>query len=68
MSITAAGLQRQLDALQQFCHQRQLSVNLAKVVPRVGGAWVSGTLHLCGYTIFLHTCSSTHVYLVVGLY
>ena len=30
MSSTAAGLQRQLDALQQFCHQRQLSVNLAK--------------------------------------
>ncbi len=30
MSTTAAGLQRQLDALQQFCHQRQLSVNLAK--------------------------------------
>ena len=30
MSMTAAGLQRQLDALQQFCHQRQLSVNLAK--------------------------------------
>ena len=30
MSTTAAGLQRPLDALQQFCHQRQLSVNLAK--------------------------------------
>ena len=30
MSSTAAGLQRQLDALQQFCHQRQFSVNLAK--------------------------------------
>ncbi len=30
MSATAAGLQEQLDALQQFCHQRQLSVNLAK--------------------------------------
>ena len=30
MSTTAAGLQRQLDALQQFCHQRQLSVNLTK--------------------------------------
>ncbi len=30
MSTTAAGLQRQLGALQQFCHQRQLSVNLAK--------------------------------------
>ncbi len=30
MSTTAAGLQRQLDALQQFCHQRQLSVSLAK--------------------------------------
>ena len=30
MFTTAAGLQRQLDALQQFCHQRQLSVNLAK--------------------------------------
>ena len=30
MSTTAAGLQRQLDALQQFCHQRHLSVNLAK--------------------------------------
>ncbi len=30
MSTTATGLQRQLDALQQFCHQRQLCVNLAK--------------------------------------
>ncbi len=30
MSTTATGLQRQLDALQQFCHQRQLSDNLAK--------------------------------------
>ena len=30
MSTTAAGLQRQLDALQQFCQQRQLGVNLAK--------------------------------------
>ena len=30
MSTTAAGLQRQLDALQQFCDQRQLSVNLTK--------------------------------------
>ena len=30
VSTTAAGLQRQLDALQQFCHHRQLSVNLAK--------------------------------------
>ena len=30
MSTTAAGLQRQLDALQQFCQQRQLSVNLSK--------------------------------------
>ena len=30
MSTTAAGLQRQLDALQLFCKQRQLSVNLAK--------------------------------------
>jgi len=30
MSTTAARLQRQLDALQQFCHPRQLSVNLAK--------------------------------------
>ncbi len=30
MSTTAAGLQRQLNALQQFCHQRQLSVNVAK--------------------------------------
>ncbi|KAA6422176.1 MAG: hypothetical protein FRX49_07927 [Trebouxia sp. A1-2] len=30
MSMTAAWLQRQLDALQHFCHQRQLSVNLAK--------------------------------------
>ena len=30
MSMTAEGLQRQLDAVQVFCHQRQLSVNLAK--------------------------------------
>ena len=30
MSTTAAGLQRQLDAVQLFCHHRQLSVNLAK--------------------------------------
>jgi len=30
MSTTAAGLQRQLDALQQFCRQRQLSVDPAK--------------------------------------
>ena len=30
MSTTAAGLQRQLDALQLFCKQQQLSVNLAK--------------------------------------
>ena len=30
MSTTAAGLQRQLNALQLFCEQRQLSVNLAK--------------------------------------
>ena len=30
MSTTAAGLQRQLDTLQLFCKQRQLSVNLAK--------------------------------------
>lgn len=30
MSTTAAGLQSRLDALQQFCHQRQLSVNLAE--------------------------------------
>lgn len=32
-------------------------------VPRVGGVWICGTLHLCGYTILLHTCSSTHVHL-----
>ena len=30
MSTTPAGLQRQLNALQGFCEQRQLSVNLAK--------------------------------------
>ncbi len=30
LSTTAAGLQRQLDALQQFCRQTQLTVNLAK--------------------------------------
>ena len=30
MSTTPAGLQRQLNALQLFCQQRQLSVNLAK--------------------------------------
>ena len=30
MSTTAAGLQRQLDASQLFCEQRQLSVNLAE--------------------------------------
>ena len=30
MSTTATGLQRQLDALQQFCQQRQLSVNLSE--------------------------------------
>ena len=30
MSTTPAGLQRQLNALQLFCEQRQLSVNLAK--------------------------------------
>ena len=30
MSTTAAGLQRQLDALQLFCEQRQVSVNLSK--------------------------------------
>ena len=30
MSTTPAGLQRQLDALQQFCQQRQLGVNLPK--------------------------------------
>ena len=30
MSTTAAGLQRQLGAQQQFCDQRQLSVNLTK--------------------------------------
>ena len=30
MSTTAAGLQRQLHALQLFCEQRQLSVNLTK--------------------------------------
>ena len=30
MSTIAAGLQRQLDAMQQFCHQRQLRVNPAK--------------------------------------
>ena len=30
MSTTPAGLQRQLHALQLFCEQRQLSVNLAK--------------------------------------
>ena len=30
MSASAEGLQRQLTALQRFCEQRQLSVNLAK--------------------------------------
>ena len=30
MSTTPEGLQRQLNALQLFCEQRQLSVNLAK--------------------------------------
>lgn len=30
ISTTAAGLQRQLDVLQQFCHERQLSANLSK--------------------------------------
>ena len=30
MSTTPAGLQRQLNALQLFCKQRQLTVNLAK--------------------------------------
>ena len=29
-STTPAGLQRQLNALQLFCEQRQLTVNLAK--------------------------------------
>ena len=31
MSTTPAGLQRQLNALQLFCEQRQLTVNLAKI-------------------------------------
>ena len=30
MSTTAAGLQKQLDALASFCDQRQLTVNLSK--------------------------------------
>ena len=30
ISTSAAGLQRQLDALQGFCEQRQLTVNLTK--------------------------------------
>ena len=38
ISTTAAGLQRQLDALQHFCHQRQLSVSLTKT--KVGQFWV----------------------------
>ena len=31
MSTTTAGLQRQRDALQDFCHHRQLSVSLVKI-------------------------------------
>ena len=30
MSTTPAGLQRQINALQLFCEQRQLTVNLSK--------------------------------------
>ena len=30
MSTSAAGLQKQLDALASFCDQRQLTVNLSK--------------------------------------
>ena len=40
MSTTTAGVQRQLDVLQQFCHQRQLSVNLAKS----GYVWIKSCM------------------------
>ena len=38
MSTTPAGLQRQLNALQLFCEQRQLTVNLAKTKVVVFGS------------------------------
>ena len=39
MSTSEAGLQKQLDALQQFCDQRQLSVNLTKTKIVTFGTW-----------------------------
>ena len=41
MSTTAAGLQKQLDALASFCDQRHLTVNLSKTKIMIFEAWHS---------------------------
>jgi len=60
MSTTPAGLQQQLDALQQFCDQRQLSVDLTKT--RVVTAGIRANVRL-SYSTAMRWGVYSHKYL-----